>query len=247
MELLNKKRNLMPDSATVNESRHSELEPLIKMCDTVSSLTNQSVFLTDYIRQSFPYVSPHHLFLCGYTREEVQESGYAFIKKIVPPEDYQMLVELIQTGWKFIHNSPEKQFRVSYDYHLRHKNGNRILVNQKVAPLLFANDGTPWVNLCILNYSARKEAGNVAFNFKNESLYYKYDFEKKKIIPYTPEKLTRREEEIMRLSIQGYSETGISEKLHLSVQTVRNHRRNIIKKLGVNSLSNAISEFNLAF
>jgi DNA-binding NarL/FixJ family response regulator len=87
----------------------------------------------------------------------------------------------------------------------------------------------------------------VIFTQKDKKLYYTYDFEKKKIISYVPEKLSKREEEILRLSMQGYSETGIANKLSLSARTVKNHRYNAEKKLGVNNLANAVSKFNLIF
>ena len=153
-------------------------------------------------------------------------------------------------AWKFVYDCvPEGRwhFRISYDIYFQHKNGNRILANQKVAPLFLTDDGHIWISICIVNYSSHKNAGNVVIHQKNKNLYYRYDFDKKNFSSYLPEKLTKREEEILRLSMQGYSETGISNKLNVSIRTIRNHQHNVKKKLGVNRLANAISEFNLIF
>jgi len=240
-----------PTSSVIDSSKYKEIELLTKMCDVVSSINNQSVYFFDYTQQTFFHISPHPLFLCGYDAEEAKKMGaYFFYKKILPPDDFQMLFEINKKAWKFVYDCiPEDRwhFRVSYDIYLQHKNGNRILVNQKVAPLLFTDDGNIWMSMCIVNYSSHKNAGNVIFHQKDKDLYYKYDFDKKIFTPYLPEKLTKREDEILRLSMQGYNETGISDKLNLSVRTIRNHQYNAKKKLGVSNLANAVGEFNLIF
>jgi DNA-binding NarL/FixJ family response regulator len=52
--------------------------------------------------------------------------------------------------------------------------------------------------------------------------------------------LTNRELEILNLLVEGYSNTSITEKLFISIQTVRNHIRHIYKKLQVHSKSQAV-------
>ncbi len=239
-----------PPTQSIDKSKYNELEPMIKMCDAISQLNNQSIYLYDYVQQKILYVSPHPLFLCGYKEEEVMEMGLSFHEKILDPEDLQMLIEINQMAWKFIYDTaPEnrKFFCNSYDIYFRHKDGHKILVNHKTAPILFTDDGNIWISMCVVNYSSQKEAGNVVFARKDKKMYYNYNFEKKRFIPYLPEKLTKREEEILRLSMQGYNEKSIADKLHLSVRTVKNHRYNTEKKLGVNNLTNAVSVFNLIF
>jgi DNA-binding CsgD family transcriptional regulator len=58
--------------------------------------------------------------------------------------------------------------------------------------------------------------------------------------------LTKREQQIIRLIVDGRSSYIISELLFISVHTVNNHRKNIAKKLEVRSLSELI-KFAIAF
>lgn len=51
--------------------------------------------------------------------------------------------------------------------------------------------------------------------------------------PY--ENLTDREREILHLIAEGYSNQQIAELLHLSVNTVHNHRTNVMDKLGLHN------------
>lgn len=55
-----------------------------------------------------------------------------------------------------------------------------------------------------------------------------------------PTNLTQRETEIVRLMAEGTSTNEIAEALSLSVHTVYTHRKNIMRKLGVNTASEVI-------
>lgn len=52
-----------------------------------------------------------------------------------------------------------------------------------------------------------------------------------------PTTLTQRESEITALIAKGMTNKNIAEQLHLSPHTVHTHRKNILRKLGINSVS----------
>ena len=52
---------------------------------------------------------------------------------------------------------------------------------------------------------------------------------------YGPDLLTKREAEVLDLLQQNASNAEIAQKLHVGVETVRTHARNIYRKLGVTS------------
>jgi DNA-binding CsgD family transcriptional regulator len=53
--------------------------------------------------------------------------------------------------------------------------------------------------------------------------------------------LTIREIEIMKDVSDGYTSGEIAARRNLSVHTIRNHRKNILKKMGLNNIVNAVS------
>ena len=60
--------------------------------------------------------------------------------------------------------------------------------------------------------------------------------------------LTRREKEVLRYVIDGYSNKEIAEELEKSIRTIENHRFSIMKKLNVHNaveLINAVKNFSL--
>lgn len=64
-------------------------------------------------------------------------------------------------------------------------------------------------------------------------------------IPRIDEKLTEREKEVLKLILSGFSNNVISEKLLLSEGTVKVHKRNIYKKIGVKSQTALLTTFLL--
>ena len=55
--------------------------------------------------------------------------------------------------------------------------------------------------------------------------------------PTAPPLLTKRETEVMALVVQGYINKEIADKLNIGLSTVITHRKNIMEKLGVKSVS----------
>ncbi len=51
------------------------------------------------------------------------------------------------------------------------------------------------------------------------------------------DRLSRREREVYKLMVNGYSNEEISEMLYIAAQTVKNHIRSIYKKIGVHNRS----------
>lgn len=63
-----------------NESEQvfNYLEPIKAFART----TYKSIYIIDYQKKGFEYVSDNPLFLCGYKASEVKEMGYGFILKM---------------------------------------------------------------------------------------------------------------------------------------------------------------------
>jgi len=51
----------------------------------------------------------------------------------------------------------------------------------------------------------------------------------------TLENLTSREEEVLKLIVQGYTNKQVADELSISVRTVESHRANLTEKLGIRS------------
>ncbi|HTR82187.1 MAG TPA: response regulator transcription factor [Bacteroidota bacterium] len=64
---------------------------------------------------------------------------------------------------------------------------------------------------------------------------------KKEPAPASPDlKLTKREEEVLRLISQGLTSKGIADKLSLSVSTINTHRTNLMQKLDIHETAGLV-------
>lgn len=205
--------------------------------------TCSSLYVIDYQKQTFEYVSKNPLFLCGLTAEEIQEMGYAFYFKYVEKADFDLLVKVNKIGFDFFDGIPLNEIKlhtISYDFHLKSDLNRKILVNQKFTPVFLTESGKIWKALCMVSLSSNKNAGNIKIfkNGSNQVLEYNLLEEKWKTVERI--KFSDREKEILQLSIRGFTINEIACAIFVTPETVKFHRKNIFDKTGVTNMSEAI-------
>ena len=81
------------------------------------------------------------------------------------------------------------------------------------------------------------------FRFENVKCPLRGECKYEKILchPVFNTNLSDREQDVMRLLYNGLDIESVSDKLYISIETVRTHKRNSLKKLGLHSLPEFIS------
>ena len=98
----------------------------------------------------------------------------------------------------------------------------------------------------------RDHASNVDLQFKIETkdiseLLFLLNKKKNKSIEINPIKLSLREIEILGLIMQGLTNVMIAEKLFISYETVKTHRKNILEKTGSKNTAYLINYYHQTF
>lgn len=233
-----------PATVTVFNEDYNVIPDYVKAIDIFAKTTYQSVYLIDYHKKGFLYVSENPLFLCGLTSKQVLEMGYNFYFEKVPEKDLEMLEEINRVGFRFFEGlnfDKKNNVFISYDFHLRHPGNKLVLVNHKLKPLLLDKSQNVWISLCVVSVSTHSKAGNIEIQNTKEGTTYLYSLTDKIWIEKAKIKLTEREKEILLLSARGFSVDEIAENIFLSPDTIKFHRRNLYKKMGVQSIAEAIS------
>lgn len=105
---------------SVNESDY-EIEGLIvEAAKAFERSTYQCVYIIDYFKQGFLYVSNNIARLCGGEAEKIKDFGYRFYIDYVPEKDLKMLLEINNSGFKLFNSIPvseRKEYTISYDFH----------------------------------------------------------------------------------------------------------------------------------
>ena len=81
----------------ITEADYQRAQPYIEAAQAFAQSTYQSIYIIDYFRKNFLYVSDNPLFLCGHTADEVRQMGYGFYINNVPADEQPMLTEPMAT------------------------------------------------------------------------------------------------------------------------------------------------------
>lgn len=224
------------------ELDYSRTDEYIRAAEAFSRATYQSVYIIDYFKRNFLYVSPNPMFLCGLSPEEMMKLGYRFYFDYVPKEDQSLLIDLNRSGFAFYHTIPElerKDWYIQYDFHILN-NGHPILINHKLTPLALTSDGQIWLALCVVSASNHTTPGHIEIHRVDSPRFFEFNRVTKRWDKCSMPFLTDGEKEVITLSIQGFTMSEIGNKMCLSPDTIKKYRKQVFEKLGVRNISEAI-------
>ena len=201
------------------------------------------IFVLNEIQSKFEWISPSFSNIIDYNESELHN---LFDKHYIHPDDLESVMDIERNIQRFVSKtSPDElhNFKIIYDYRFRKKDGSyiRLLLQQihisekksslshKIIGIVcdisyLKSNGTP--GFCILNV---KETTTLQPNIQDEEDEFSLD------------SFSKREREIISLIITGLSSREIATKLFISIETVKNHRKNILTK---SNCSNSIQLFN---
>ncbi|MGH1518492.1 response regulator transcription factor [Chryseobacterium sp. JK1] len=245
--ITNEKDSFFNHRNTISHVSEEEKEQQFSYLESIKAFaraTYTSIYVIDYMKQGFEYVSDNPLFLCGNTPEQILEMGYAFYFKYVPKNDLELLLKINSVGFDFydkISLEDRLDYTISYDFHIINKENKKILVNQKLTPLFLNKDGKIWKAVCIISISSERDSGNIKIYRNGENKVYHYRLDRD--IWETEKKavLSKREIEILQLCARGFTINDIAEAIFISPDTVKFHRRKLFERLEVSSITEAIA------
>lgn len=228
----------------VSEKDHLQQANYLESIKSFARLTYESIYVIDYEKMSFEYVSDNPLFLCGYSSEEVLKMGYDFYFKNVPEEELKLLEQINEAGFDFFEKLPadtKKEYSITYDFHLINQHGKNTLINHKLTPLFLTSELKLWKAICIVSISHHQKAGNVSIKRQGSDELWDLNLEdgtwRKSLKP----NLSEREIEVLCLHAQGLTINQIAEKIFVSPDTVKYYRRRIFERLSVKNIVEALA------
>ena len=197
--------------------------PYIKILEQAGSF---AVFLSDRFGHYY------------YVTEYIEASQEIDIEKLVHPDDWEVVRRIDKKVWEFLNTLPEEEkLTYKYIYELRVlERGKYVRMIYQMRILAFKEDN--FLGIGIIDLAPEQSANtSVRFQIKNCLT--------DEIVPFAIESatdalLTPREREVLALAKEGMFSKEISEKLNISVHTVNRHRQNILEKLQVDNMIEAI-------
>ena len=200
-----------------------EYLPYIKILEEAGSF---AVFLLDRFGHYY------------YVTEYIEASQEIDIEKLVHPDDLEVVRRIDKKVWELLDTLPEEEkLAYKYIYELRVlERGKYVRMIYQMRILAFKDDN--FLGMGIIDIAPEQSANtSVRFQIKNCLT--------DEIVPFAIESaadtlLTPREREVLALAKEGMFSKEISEKLNISIHTVNRHRQNILEKLQVDSMIEAI-------
>ena len=204
-----------------------EYLPYIKILEEAGSF---AVFLLDRFG--------HYYYVTEYVTEDIEAPQELDIEKMVHPDDWEVVRRIDKKVWELLDTlSEEEKLAYKYIYELRVlERGKYVRMIYQMRILAFKDDN--FLGMGIIDLAPEQSANtSVRFQIKNCLT--------DEIVPFAIESatdtlLTPREREILALAKEGMFSKEISEKLNISIHTVNRHRQNILEKLQVDNIIEAM-------
>jgi len=203
-------------------------------------------YVFDFFEQKIKYIHPNVETILGFNPETVT---FKDILNQVHPDDVKFvsLAEkaVIDCLYNVIGRDKLMKYKASYCLRLKTADGNYQLFQHQSILLTTDEKGNFGKALNVLtNISHLTSVNNYKVTLMG--LFGENNFIEFDILPNDhPATLfyfTKRETEIIHLMIQGLKNFQIADKLFISLNTVKNHRKNILQKASVKSSSELIAK-----
>lgn len=227
----------------IPDEYYAPMNMYVQFLEAFARSTYQSIYVIDYYKKNFLYVSDNPLFLCGKSAKEVLDMGYEFYLNHVPENNLPLLLEINRAGFSFAKDIPPEnrlEYTLSYDFQIKQPEGRNLLINHKITPLYLTDDGKIWLTLCTASLSSRSSIGNIEAMRKGYNMIWKYSLENHCWSESVGIDLKDHEKEVLFLSAQGYTMSEISERMFKSIDTIKGYKRQIFEKLDVDNITEAV-------
>ena len=173
-----------------------------------------------------------------YVTEYIEPPQELNIENLVHPDDLEVVKRIDKKVWEFLETLPEEEkLTYKYIYEMRVLDrGKYVRMIYQTRLLAFKDDNFLAMGMIDL---APEQSANTSVRFQIKNCLTD------EVVPFTIESatdvlLTPREREILALAKEGMFSKEISEKLNISIHTVNRHRQNILEKLQVDNIIEAI-------
>lgn len=216
-----------------------------EMIRNMSQIIQGCLFTVDVFRERYDFASENFTHIFGYNPtwiETIREQGDLLEERIHPDDLDQIRAFQIEHG-KFIYSLPPEyrnDYQQIFQYRILNARQQYMNVISRQQVIEKDRNGKAWIIMGIMDISPdqvhTEKVKRTILNRKTGEII------KPGIIPPTNNILTNREKEVLLLIHKGFLSKEIADQLCLSIHTVNNHRKNILAKLNVNNVIEAINK-----
>lgn len=241
-----------PTRIQVEKSRlpKDHLEEIINNLNAVTRFFSAGpyfIFVADYTNAKILSVQGSVRQLTGIDSDKFLEGGVPFLVSLLHPDESETIINISAFYQTFIHSlAPERRLnlKASLTFRLRRPDGTYWQCLEQAANLLLDEEGTVthalkyFTNVSHLLNSNRIVLSILDDTDPDNQMFYTFtvpggvnSLKDQEFVPLSPKMvLSSRELEVLKLTASGLTEKAISDKLNISLHTVKSHRKNMLAK-----------------
>lgn len=228
----------MTDNINNKEQSWEKHRPYIEF---LSQVNNSCVFVS-LLHVKYLFISPNFKNLFGFSIDENMNPENDFLEEYIHPDDLPMLLNLQQRTFDYVFKLPfgeQADYKHIFEFRMLGISREYIRVICQYQSLETTESGDPILLLGVVDISPDQDLKSpIKFrlvNFKTGNIV------NIPIVDNPDISLTKREKEVLQMADDGLMSKEISDKLFISIHTVNRHRQNILEKMNVENLSEAIN------
>jgi DNA-binding CsgD family transcriptional regulator len=212
-----------------------------------------TTFLVDFATKKYIYVDEACFNLFGYTATWMMESGLGEYLKTWHPVDHSIINEKVfRDSMRFLKTLPKEDYAdiiFSYNYRVLNPRGEYVTVLQRFSYIPGKESGKPVGMVGVAFDITHFKNDMTIVHTIEKTLSYNngivHELLFKKIHPIyevnAKQLLSKKEIEILHFMSEGYSSKQIASKINLSINTINNHRKNMLCKMHCKTSSELMS------
>lgn len=213
----------------------------LEAIQAVAKINNSSMFVVDLYKGNVNYVSFNQSFLPGYLAEELQLMGKS-VYSLIAVDDQSFITAFLKPYHEFRQSLPAERREhivLSLSNQFTQKEGNKYPINIQITPLLFDDNYNTWVLIGVVSLATKNFELKVCVDMRDNEEHFEFDIEKMQFEPVSQKYLTAMEKQVLIYSSRGYLDKEAVDMLNISVNTIKTHKRNILRKLNASNMTEA--------
>ena len=216
----------------------------LSVLESANSLTSSVVFIHDFYTGLNPYFSNFPIYLTGYSADELSAFGEELFQQLYSARDLEFISN-VEVKMNDIISSicPERQssFVITLSINLVHKDGHLVPVYVYFSPFLFDDNNRVWMLIGRMTFSIKQDVyENILYiDLLDSNERYIYNRINENFDLIMRPVLTHMEKSVLVLCTRGYLEKEVAREMNISINTVKTHKRNFLRKLEAENISQA--------
>jgi|GEM_PF-2428308 len=229
---------------TTKDIPESDIEELKRICAIFSEVNGIMSVLFDHRDRTLKYLCDSYTEFTGISQEDADMMGIKVHKFTIHKKDFELLYKVHMHTFDVMKGFAKKKIKPKlaavYNFRLRRFDGAYQHVSCVIRPVYYDDHGMPLVSVLLIKPSYKKGYDRFLLHFIDEEKKFLYSSGRDGFISERKAELKEIEIKILNLTSKGYAEINIADKLSISINLVKYYKRNIFKKMHVESASEAV-------